>query len=428
MAKIKGTNSDDRIVPSGSTPPAGKKKDDVSVPLAADTITRGNDRDTINNTKGIIVSFGNTPQAKDDLFTPADLTEGSLGTVILDVMGNDLGGAAKRLWSLDDGTSPGGIRPTDLLTQDPVGAANVSANGATIKITTDGKVSYDASTLSSAFTNNLQTLGAGEFATDTFTYAIRLANGALSWATATVQIAGTTQPLPAPTVAIADGLPNSQTEGAGNITFTVSLTGPADEDTLVTYSTVNGSAVAGTDFTGATGATVTILAGATTATITIPVLNDAVFETPEAFTVVLASASLTTSAVALTITDASVIGNIVDNDAAPAFSINDGKRKGDRLLFWGFSWTPALAQRGLQVQGGRGHCLPVCCPEGLLSIHTGVQGGEFMVEERLIDPLEPAGRGVSTGAGSRRCGNRRLDQGQSIACSTSPARTGLRST
>jgi hypothetical protein len=36
--------------------------------------------------------------------------------------------------------------------------------------------------------------------------------------------------------------------------------------------------------------------------------------------------------------------------------------------------------------------------------------------------------GVSTGIGSLRCGNRRLDQGQSMACVTSPARTGLRST
>jgi hypothetical protein len=50
-----------------------------------------------------IISFGNTPQAKDDLLTPTGLTEDSLRTVILDVMGNDLGVAAKRLWSLDNG-------------------------------------------------------------------------------------------------------------------------------------------------------------------------------------------------------------------------------------------------------------------------------------------------------------------------------------
>ena len=69
------------------------------------------------------VSFGNTPQAKDD-YLLAGLTEDSTGIVCLDVMANDLGGNAKTLWSLDNGIS-GGVgndlsRPVDLLTQDTV--------------------------------------------------------------------------------------------------------------------------------------------------------------------------------------------------------------------------------------------------------------------------------------------------------------------
>ena len=58
---------------------------------------------TITN-RAIINSFGNTPQAGDDLFTSVftGLTEDS-GTFLLDVMGNDGGGKAKTLWSLDDG-------------------------------------------------------------------------------------------------------------------------------------------------------------------------------------------------------------------------------------------------------------------------------------------------------------------------------------
>jgi hypothetical protein len=39
------------------------------------------------------------------------------------------------------------------------------------------------------------------------------------------------------------------------------------------------------------------------------------------------------------------------------------------------------AQRGVQAQGGRDSGLPVGCPEGLLSIHTGAQGGECMIDE-----------------------------------------------
>jgi VCBS repeat-containing protein len=141
--------------------------------------------------KGITVSFSNTPQANADYFASAltALTEDSLGPVLLDVMANDLGGNAKSLYSLDDGANSGGPNG-DLLVQDAVGASNLSAHGATIRITADGKVSYDATTLDASFKSDLQHLSAGEFATDTFTYAIRLGNGTLSWTTATVQIAG----------------------------------------------------------------------------------------------------------------------------------------------------------------------------------------------------------------------------------------------
>ncbi|HWI09733.1 MAG TPA: VCBS domain-containing protein, partial [Burkholderiaceae bacterium] len=142
-------------------------------------------------------SFANTPQAGDDFFTAAmtGLTEDSTGVTYLAVMANDLGGAAKTLYSIDDGTtSIGVISPTDLLTQDTVRVESTSgdhsAHGANIWITADGKVGYDAATLSAAFKDQLQHLAAGQFLTDTFTYAIRLGNGTLSWATATVQIVG----------------------------------------------------------------------------------------------------------------------------------------------------------------------------------------------------------------------------------------------
>src|SRR5438067_2905173 len=106
-------------------------------------------------TPGIVVSFGNTPQAGDDLFTNTGLTEDSSVVVFLDVMANDLGGAAKTLYSLDDGSSLGGIRPTDLLTQDTgrveAFSSDYSAHGAHIWITSEGKVGYDTSTFSPAF-------------------------------------------------------------------------------------------------------------------------------------------------------------------------------------------------------------------------------------------------------------------------------------
>jgi VCBS repeat-containing protein len=146
---------------------------------------------------GTTTSFNNTPQAGDDFFTSATtgLTEDYLSIITLAVMANDLGGAAKTLYSIDDGTnSIGVITPTDLLAQDIVRtealSTDRSAHGARIWITDDGKVGYDASALSSSFKADLQHLSAGQFLNDTFTYAIRLGNGTLSWATATIQIMG----------------------------------------------------------------------------------------------------------------------------------------------------------------------------------------------------------------------------------------------
>jgi len=137
------------------------------------------------------VSFSKTPQAVDDLFAAEQtgLTEDTLGLALLNVMANDLGGAAKSLYSVDDGTGA-----TDLLARDgartEAASLDRSLNGATLWITADGRVGYDASTLSAAFKARLQQLAAGETLEDSFTYAIQMGNGTISTATAVVRIAG----------------------------------------------------------------------------------------------------------------------------------------------------------------------------------------------------------------------------------------------
>ncbi|MGL3214911.1 beta strand repeat-containing protein [Bradyrhizobium sp. BR 1433] len=113
-------------------------------------------------------------------------------------MANDLGGNAKTLFSIDNGiNNVGGMNgyvAADLLTQDTTRvestSADTSLNGAKIWITSDGKVGYDASTLSASFKAQLDALQTGQSLTNSFIYAIRLGNGTLSWATATVQFAG----------------------------------------------------------------------------------------------------------------------------------------------------------------------------------------------------------------------------------------------
>ena len=56
---------------------------------------------------GTTTSFNNTPQTGDDFFTAqtTGLTEDTLSVTYLTVMANDLGGAAKTLYSVDDGTN-----------------------------------------------------------------------------------------------------------------------------------------------------------------------------------------------------------------------------------------------------------------------------------------------------------------------------------
>ena len=69
--------------------------------------------------------------------------------------------------------------------------------------------------------------------------------------------------------------------------FTVAISTPSDSDTIVSY-TVTGDAVSGVDYTALSG-TVTIIAGATSATIDVNVLDDAVLENNEFVTVALDS-------------------------------------------------------------------------------------------------------------------------------------------
>src|SRR6266702_4290271 len=182
-------------------------------------------------TMGNNTSFSNTPQAGDDLFTSATtgLTDDWLHAVILNVMANDLGGAAKTLYSLDSGTEATvSLEQQALLTQDTSRtealSSDTSAHGASIWITSDGKVGYDASKLSTAWLqDSFNTLGHAE---DSFTYAIRLGNGTLSWATARVQIAP-----PRPAVSLAH---DTGVSGSDGITkdASVSISGVAHGATI----------------------------------------------------------------------------------------------------------------------------------------------------------------------------------------------------
>jgi len=100
-------------------------------------------------------------------------------------------------------------------------------------------------------------------------------------------------------------------ENAGNAVFTVSLSAAADFNITVNYTTANDTATAGSDYTTTSG-TLTIAAGSTSGTITVPILNDVVLEGSERFFVNLSNAQ--PSAALLALADTQGIGTINDND------------------------------------------------------------------------------------------------------------------
>ena len=155
-----------------------------------------------NTSGGTTTSFMNTPQATDNSYVA-----GEDAIYTFDVMADDLGGNAKVLWSIDDvnlngttitsadGTTvatTSGDSVIDLTVKDAAGCVEKSQLGANIWIE-NGKVKYDS--------GPLDWLAAGQTAVDYFTYAIRLSNGTLSWATVQVTLTGTND---APTISAAD--------------------------------------------------------------------------------------------------------------------------------------------------------------------------------------------------------------------------------
>ena len=120
-----------------------------------------------------------------------------------------------------------------------------------------------------------------------------------------------------PIVTIAD---SAVDESAGNVVFNVQLHAAAVQPARLRYSTaVNGSAEAAAatpdqDYTTVSG-TLGIPAGATSATITVPVIADSVDEPHETFLLVLSDPEL------LSISDSVAVGTITDDD--PGWVIDD---------------------------------------------------------------------------------------------------------
>ena len=91
------------------------------------------------------------------------------------------------------------------------------------------------------------------------------------------------------------------------IDFAVTLAPASPAAVTVDYATADGSATAGEDYTAASG-TLTFAPGETSKTVAVPVLDDAIDEGEETFTLTLSAAS------GATIADAEAVGTITNSD------------------------------------------------------------------------------------------------------------------
>jgi len=114
-----------------------------------------------------------------------------------------------------------------------------------------------------------------------------------------------------PTLSINNVSTSEGNGGATPFTFTVKLSEPSTQPTTVDYATANGTAVAGSDYTAASG-TLTFNPGVTTQMITVNVTGDPFCEPDETFTVNLSSPTNAT------IADGTGTGTIVNDDSCSA--------------------------------------------------------------------------------------------------------------
>lgn len=132
----------------------------------------------------------------------------------------------------------------------------------------------------------------------------------------------------------------TQVQGGTNASFVVSLTSAASQPVTIDYSTTDGTAVAGTNYTAETNQVLTIPTGATSETINIPILYDSsMIGSQKSFTLTLSSPS---SNVTLSPTNASATGTISSVQFVNANTGFAGNNNG--LVFTTFNYSITNSQ------------------------------------------------------------------------------------
>ncbi|GAB1434362.1 hypothetical protein MASR2M32_05730 [Sphaerotilus sulfidivorans] len=193
-------------------------------------------------------------------------------------------------------------RTTDTATSISLALVNGSAQGGGVDYGSTGtnnlQVSLDGGQTWVDGANVTLPAGVASFLVRTPVVNDALREGDETFVLSATAVAGDVSPVPASgTATIVDDeaapviqpLPDQTVnEGAGTVTFTITLSGPSEQTISVDYRTVPGTALAGQDYSAITG-TLTFAPGETTKTLTVPVIDDTVFEGAETFTLELSN-------------------------------------------------------------------------------------------------------------------------------------------
>ena len=211
-------------------------------------------------------AFNTAPVANDDSFNTDENTPVNGNVLLGSGADTDADGNSLQIVAVEGQASS-------------IGTQIALTSGALLTLNANGSFDYDPN-------RQFENLGVGDVAEDSFTY--RISDGAEGFDTATAVIAisgvndASTLPVLTLTGSRVEELDNTGVNGNRNLEFTLSLSEATTEDVTFSYQTLSGTATEDVDFFRAAD-TFTILAGETTATLTVVVRGDVIDEADEDF-------------------------------------------------------------------------------------------------------------------------------------------------
>ncbi len=122
-----------------------------------------------------------------------------------------------------------------------------------------------------------------------------------------------------PLISISDASFKEGKNGTKDATFTVNLSGQSSRVTTVDYSTADGTAIAGSDYTNVDLTTISFAPGETSKQIVVPIIGDLTEEPDETFKVNLSNAINAK----LSLTNSSATGTILNDDTPVSLAVTD---------------------------------------------------------------------------------------------------------